>query len=49
MLTIMVSFGCGGPRGKAPTLAGGGSYSIAVLSDRGITPDLDPDRSNQYN
>jgi hypothetical protein len=49
VLAILVSFGCGGPRLKAPTLAGGGSYSIAVLSDRGITPELGPDRSNQYN
>ncbi len=49
VLTLMVSFGCGGPRIKAPTLADGGSYSIAVLSDRGITPDLGPDRTNQYN
>ncbi|WP_432821979.1 DUF4410 domain-containing protein [Trichloromonas sp.] len=49
VLTILVAFGCGGPRLKAPTMVGGGSYSIAVLSDRGITPELGPDRSNQYN
>lgn len=49
VLVILLSFGCGGPRVKAPTLAGGGSYSIAVLSDRGITPELGPDRSTQYN
>jgi len=49
VVTLMALFGCGGPRLKAPTMANGGSYSIAVLSDRGITPDLDPDRGNQYN
>jgi len=41
--------GCIGPQVKAPTRAGGGSYSIVVLSDRGLTPELDPDRANQYN
>jgi hypothetical protein len=49
VLAVMGLFGCGGPRIKAPTMAGGGSYSIAVLSDRGITPELGPDRSNQHN
>jgi hypothetical protein len=49
LLAVMATFGCGGPRIKAPTMANGGSYSIAVLSDRGITPELDADRSNQYN
>lgn len=49
LLTALVAFGCVRPQVKAPTQAGGGNYSIAVLSDRGITPELGPDRTNQYN
>jgi hypothetical protein len=48
-LTGLAIVGCIGPQVKAPTRAGGGGYTIAVLSDRGVTPELDPDRANQYN
>lgn len=49
---LLVLFVCGcaaSPKVKAPTRAGGGGYAIAVLSDRGVTPELDPDRASQYN
>ncbi|PLX78634.1 MAG: hypothetical protein C0614_08465 [Desulfuromonas sp.] len=48
LLGLVVTAGCGGPKLKAPKAAGGGSLSMAVVVDRGITPDLPAERVKQY-
>ncbi len=40
--------GCAGPKVKAPQMGGGGQYTILVLADRGIGPDFESRRADQY-
>jgi hypothetical protein len=48
MLTSFVGLGCGGGRtGSAATMPDGSRIAILVFTDRGITPDMPPDKVTQ--
>jgi hypothetical protein len=47
MLSSLVFFGCGGRSGSAATMPDGSRIAVLVYTDRGITPDMAPDRVAQ--
>lgn len=48
-LPLLASSACGGRAGKAPTMPNGGPIAIMVHLNRGITPDMPPERVQQMN
>lgn len=47
LLTSALVFSCGGRTGSAPKNADGSRVAIMLFTDRGITPDMAPDRVAQ--